>query len=92
MLHMSARVRLFGEFRNWCPSGEITVSDEGSCTVSDLKRAVAAELSKVAAPSDVESLMTVSALAGEDRVLLDDENLAELAMRSFALLPPVCGG
>jgi hypothetical protein len=92
MLHMSARVRLFGEFRNWCPSGEITVPVESSRTVSELKGAIAAELGKVAAPAEVDSLMSVSALAGEDRVLLDDETLAELGMRSFALLPPVCGG
>jgi molybdopterin converting factor small subunit len=88
----SARVRLFGEFRNWNPSGEIVVAMANIRTVADLKNVLTEELGKIQDRKNVQSLMEVSALAGETRVLLDSENLADLRMHSFALLPPVCGG
>jgi molybdopterin converting factor small subunit len=87
-----AKVRLFGEFRNWVSAGEVTVELGGLQTVGDLKKGLVGALQSLAKTEELNSLMAVSVLAEESRILNDSEKLVDLRTSSFALLPPVCGG
>jgi molybdopterin converting factor small subunit len=85
-----ARVRLFGEFRNFTEKAEIEISVAPHFTVQDLKSQLAAYLGPLRPDFDLESLLNRSAISDEERVLAPEEKLAD--QRWFALLPPVSGG
>jgi molybdopterin converting factor small subunit len=87
---MKARLRLFGEFRNFTDSAEIEVPVNDGFTVEDLKSQAAVQLGKLRPGYDLERLLSRSAVADENRILDPKELIGD--HRWFALLPPVSGG
>jgi len=86
----SVKVKLYGAFRKYAPSGEIEVPVTDGMT-AELFKAAFAEALKVSVPTFVdEQLVRDSALASAETVLFNDDSVGGHAV--LAILPPVCGG
>ncbi len=84
------RVRLFGAFRKYIPSGVISITIDRPCGTTEIKSKILQQIKSENANFCDDLLIAESALANEKEILFEDamvDNSAQLA-----LLPPVCGG
>lgn len=86
----NVKVLLFGAFRDLSDENPIKLDLPESSTVKDLKTALCARFGAQYPTFDASTLVTHSAIAGDDAVLTDSDSV--VSYRELAILPPVCGG
>lgn len=79
-------VRLFGAFRQFGAEPTLRVNVAENATIADVRTAIGARLEG----NNVQSLLSASAFATDDRMLNDADTVP--AGPELAILPPVCGG
>lgn len=87
---MNVKVLLFGGFRKFGNGREVEFSINPGSKVSDLRKMLALELSRLTPELSSEALIRDSAIANESRILSDHESIERPS--TLAILPPVCGG
>lgn len=84
-------LRLFGAFRKYEGTGPVLKLEVPvGASVATLKQILGQTLRQKFEDFDEDVLISESAIADEQRVLLNDEVLAPSSR--LAILPPVCGG
>ncbi len=84
------RIRLFGAFRKFVPSGRLELYVKEGLTAKQLKAEIQSALESQTSEYLGSTLVFESALATESEVLSEDCLIDE--KMELALLPPVCGG
>lgn len=85
---MKVEVSLFGVFRDYEPTAQVTLELPDGARVSDLRSALSSH-GRTHWPGFKDGLLQRSAFASESCILRDAEDLPE---DGRMLLPPVCGG
>ncbi|MBK9294773.1 MAG: hypothetical protein IPM57_10095 [Oligoflexia bacterium] len=83
-------IKLFGAFRNYVPTGMITIKLVDQLTAIQLKQKIQNLLQNQIKGFQDSTLVFESALATETEVLDEGEVINDKS--NLALLPPVCGG
>ncbi|MCC6278915.1 MAG: hypothetical protein IT289_13460 [Oligoflexia bacterium] len=86
----TVKVKLFGGFKKFIPSGYLELQVQENCGVNLLKAEIQKHLESHSPEFLGSQLVFDSVLASDVEILNDNESIVECA--SLALLPPVCGG
>ncbi len=86
-------IQLFGAFRDLDESGKHSIQLASGSSVKVLKEKLFLDFeNKTKSGVNLAALLKVSVLATEDGILQDSDLLDLDTIKSFAILPPVCGG
>ena len=83
-------VKMFGAFREWAPSGVLTVKVTPEMTLEQFRRCFIESLKQKEPSFQEETLVFESAFATDDTILTDTDIVS--SYQTLAVLPPVCGG
>ena len=83
-------VLLFGNLRNYLPSGRMDFRFPPGITVKELRKLLSMAIKEKNSAFPGERALSSAAIAVQDRVLSEEERVESRG--EIAVLPPVCGG
>ena len=86
----TVKVKFFGAFRKYIPTGESNIDIGRDVTAREFKDILKDYLDNNIAGFHERTLLDESAIATEDRILTDTDIIDGRSL--VAVLPPVCGG